>query len=89
MTTGKKQSFDYMDLCQHMSLLLKTSSRFVTDFLPRSKRLLISWLQSLFTVILEPKKIKSVTASAFPLSVCHEAKLGRCYRGEGLRGAST
>ena len=48
-----------------MSLLFKTPSRFVIDFLPRSKCLLISRRQSLFTVILEPKKIKSVTASAF------------------------
>ena len=53
-----------------MSLLFNTPSRFVIDFLPRSKRLLISWLQSLFTVILDSKKIKkikSVTASAFSL----------------------
>ena len=44
-----------------MSLLLNMLSRFVTDFLPRSKRLLISWLQSPSAVILEPKKIKSDT----------------------------
>ena len=50
-----------------MSLLLNTLSRFVIAFLPRSKRLLISWLQSLSTVILEPKKIKSITASTFSL----------------------
>ena len=49
-----------------MSLLFNTLSRFVTAFLPRSKRLLTSWLQSLSTVILESKKkIKSVTASTF------------------------
>ena len=47
-------------------------SRFVTAFLPRSKCLLISWLQSLSTVIWEPKKIKSVTVTTFPPSVCHE-----------------
>ena len=46
-----------------MSLLFNTLSRFVIAVLPRSKRLLISWLQSLCTVILEPKKIKSVTIS--------------------------
>ena len=46
--------------------------RFVTAFLPRSKSLLISWLQSPPTVILEPKKIKSVTVSIFPPSICHE-----------------
>ena len=55
-----------------MSLLFRMLSRFVTVFLPRSKRLLISWLQSLSAVILEPKKIKSVTASTFPPSICHE-----------------
>ena len=47
-------------------------SRFVIAFLPRSKHLLISWLQSPSAVILEPKKIKSVTASTFSPSICHE-----------------
>ena len=47
-------------------------SRFVLDFLPRSKSLLISWLQLPSTVIWEPKKIKSVTASTFSPSVCHD-----------------
>ena len=41
-------------------------------FLPRSKHLLISWLQQPSAVILKPKKIKSVTASIFPSSICHE-----------------
>ena len=49
-----------------MSLLFNMLSRFVIAFLPRSKCLLISWLQSPSAVILEPKKIKSVTASTFP-----------------------
>ena len=53
-----------------MSLLFNTLSRFVIAFLPRSKRLLISWLQSLSTVILEPKKIKSVTVSFVSPSIC-------------------
>ena len=48
-----------------MSLLFNTLSRFVIAFLPRSKSLLILWLQSPSVVILEPKKIKSVTASTF------------------------
>ena len=52
-----------------MSLLSNTLSRFVIAFLPKSKHLLISWLQSPSAVILEPKKIKSVTVSP---SVCHE-----------------
>ena len=49
-----------------ISLLFNTLSRFVIAFLPRSKCLLISWLQSPSAVILEPKKIKSVTVSTFP-----------------------
>ena len=55
-----------------MSLLFNTLSRFVIAFLPRSKCLLISWLQSPSTVILEPKKIKFVTASTYSPSICHE-----------------
>ena len=55
-----------------MSLLFNMLSRFVIDFLPRSKHLLISWLQSPSAVILEPKKIKSVTVSIFSPSTCHE-----------------
>ena len=55
-----------------MSLLLNMLSRFVIAFLPRSKGLLISWLQSPSTVSLEPKKIKPVIASTFPSSICQE-----------------
>ena len=55
-----------------MSLLLKTLSRFVIAFLPESKCLLISWLQSPSTVILEPRKIKSVAAFTFSPFICHE-----------------
>ena len=55
-----------------MSLLFNMLSRFVIAFLPRSKCLLISWLQSPFTVILEPKKIKYVTVSTFSPSICYE-----------------
>ena len=58
-----------------MSLLFNTLSRFIIAFHPRSKCLLISWLQSLLTVILEPKKIKSVTVSIFSPSICHEVLL--------------
>ena len=62
----KSHSFDETDLCgQVMSLLFNTLSRFVTAFFPRCKRLLISWLQSSSTVILEPKKIKSLAVSIF------------------------
>ena len=55
-----------------MSVLFNTLSRFVTAFLPRSKRLLISWLQSPSAVILEPKKRKSVTTFTFYPSICQE-----------------
>ena len=55
-----------------MSLLFNTLSRFVVAFHPRSKHLLISWLQSPSTVTLEPKKIKSVTVSILSPSICHE-----------------
>ena len=51
---------------------LSSSCRLVIAFLPRSKHLLISWLQSLSAVILEPEKIKSATVSTFSPSVCHE-----------------
>ena len=52
-----------------MSLLFNTFSRLVIAFLPKSKHLLISWLQSPLAMILEPKKIKSATVSALPLSI--------------------
>uniref|UniRef100_A0AC11D6N6 Uncharacterized protein n=1 Tax=Ovis aries TaxID=9940 RepID=A0AC11D6N6_SHEEP len=55
-----------------MSLLLNMLSRLVITFLPRSKRLLISWLQSPSAVILKPPKIKSDTVSAVSPSVSHE-----------------
>ena len=55
-----------------MSLLLNILSRLVITFFPRSKRLLISWLQSLSAVILEPKKIKSDIVSTVSPSISHE-----------------
>ena len=55
-----------------MSLLFNMLSRLVIVFLPGSKHLLISWLQSLCTVILEPKKIKSLTIFNVSPSLCHE-----------------
>ena len=55
-----------------MSLFFNMLSRLVIGFLPRSKRLLVSWLQSPHTVILEPKKIKSVTVSTVSSSIYHE-----------------
>ena len=55
-----------------MSLLFNMLSQFVIAFLPRSKCLLLSWLQSPSTVVLEPKKRKSVTVSVVSPSVCHK-----------------
>ena len=55
-----------------MSLLFNMLSRLVITFLPRSERLLISWLQLPSAVILEPKKIKAVTVSIVSPSICYE-----------------
>ena len=72
-TTGKTIALTILAFVgKVMSLLFNMLSRFVIAFLPRSRCLLISWLQSLSTVILEPKKIKSVTASPFSPPICHE-----------------
>ena len=55
-----------------MSLFFNMRPRFVIAFLPRSKHLLISWLQSFYAVILESKKIKPITFSTFSPSICHD-----------------
>ena len=73
MTTGKaialtRQTF----VGKVMSLFFNMLSRLVITFLPRSKCLLISWLQSPSAVILEPPKIKSATVSTVSPSICHE-----------------
>ena len=73
MTTGEtialtRQTF----VGKVMSLLFNMLSRLIITFLPRSKHLLILWLQSPSAVILEPKKIKSLTVSTVSLSICHE-----------------
>ena len=65
MTTGKIIVLTIAFVIKVMSLLFNTLSSFIIAFLVRSKRLLISWLRSLSAVILEPKKIKSVTVSIF------------------------
>ena len=62
-----------------MSLLFNMLSRLVITFLPRSKRLLISWLQSPSAVILEPKKIKSDTISTVSPSISHEVMEPDCH----------
>ena len=73
MTTGKTIGLTrWTCVSKVMSLLYNMLSRLVIAFLPRSKCLLISWLQSLSAVILEPKKIKSVTVSIVSSSICHK-----------------
>jgi len=73
MTTGKTIVLTrWTFVSKVMSLLFNMLSRLVIAFLPRSKCLLISWLQSPSAVILEPPKIKSVTVYIVSLSICHE-----------------
>ena len=73
MTTGKTIALTRrIFVGKVMSLFFNMLSRFVIAFLPMSKRLLILWLQSSSAVILEPKKIKSVTVSIVSPSICHE-----------------
>ena len=69
----KNHGFDYRTFVSKvMSLLFNTLSRFVIGFLSRNKCLLISWLQSPSTVTLEPEKIKSVSVSISPPSICRK-----------------
>ena len=73
MTSGKNIALTIQTFVgKVISLLFNMLSRFVIAFLPRSKCLLISWLQSPSAVILEPKKMKSVTLSIVFPSICHE-----------------
>ena len=73
MTTGKTRALTRWTFVDKvMSLLFNMVSRLVITLLPRSKHLLISWLQSPSAVILEPKKRKSVTVSIVSPSTCHE-----------------
>ena len=73
MTTGKTIALTrWTFVGKVMALLFNMLSRFVIAFLPRSKRLLILWLQSPSEVSLEPKKIKSAMVSIVYLSICHE-----------------
>ena len=73
LTTGKTKALTrWAFVGKVMSLLFNMLSRLVITFLPRSKYLLISWLQSPSVVILEPPKIKSATVSIVSTSICHE-----------------
>ena len=73
MTTGKTIALTrWAFVSEVISQLLNVLCMFIIAFLPRSKCLLVLWLQSLFSVILETKKIKSDTVSTFSPSICHE-----------------
>ena len=73
MTTSKTTALTRQTFVgKVMSLLFNMLFRLVITFLPRSKRLLISWLRSPSAVILEPRKIKSDTVSTVSPSICHE-----------------
>ena len=73
MTTGKTIALTRQNFVDKvMSLIFNMLSRLAIGFLPRSKCLLISWLQSLFAVILETKKIKSANVSTVSPSISHE-----------------
>ena len=73
MTTGKTTALTRQTFVgKVMSLLFSMLSSLVITFLPRSKRLLISWLQSPSAVILEPKKIKSAAVATVSPSICYE-----------------
>ena len=73
VTTGKTIALTkWTFVGRVMSVLFHMLSRFVIAFLPRSKRLLISWLQSPSAVILEPPKIKSDTVSTVSPYICHK-----------------
>ena len=79
MSTGKTKALTRQNFVgKIMSLLFNMLFRLVIAFLPRSKHLLISWLQSPSAVILEPKKIKLVTVSMVSPSICHEV-MARCH----------
>ena len=80
MTTGKTIALTRRTFVgKVMSLLFNMLSRLVITFLPRSKHLLISWLQSPSAVILEPPKMKSDTISTVSPSICHEVMRTGCH----------
>ena len=94
MTAGKTLALIRWTLVgKVMSLLFNVLSRLVITFLPRSKRLLISWLQSPSAVILLTPKIKSVTVSTVSPSICHEEKwvedLSKQFSNESMQMANS
>ena len=73
MITGKNMALTIQTFVSKvMSLLFNTLSRSVIAFLPRSKQVLISWLQSLSAMTLEPKKMKSYNVSTSSPFICHK-----------------
>ena len=79
MTTGKTIALTRRNFVgKVISLLFNMLSRLVITFLPRSKHLLISWLQSPSAVILEPRKIKSDTVSTVASSISREVSFSEC-----------
>ena len=72
MTTRKIMALTICTFNKVMSLLFNMQSGFIIAFLPKSKRLFISWLQSPSAMILETNRIKSVTISTFPVSIFHD-----------------
>ena len=75
----KNHSFDLMDLSQQSNVSAFEYARLGITFLPRSKCLLISWLQSPSAGILEPLKMKSVTVYTVSLSICHKVIGAGCH----------
>ena len=87
MTTGKTITLTRQTFVDKvMSLLFNMLSSLVITFLPRSKRLLISWLQSPSAVILEPQKIKSDPVSTVSLWISHEVLAPQQKRSEVVTG---
>ena len=88
MTTGETISLTRWTFVDKvMSLLLNMLSRLVITFLPRSNCLLISWLQSPFAVILEPRKI--ATVSTVSPSICHEVMGPDAMEGNNVLGSAS
>ena len=86
MTTGKTIALTRRTFVgKAMSLLLNMLSRLVITFLPRSKHLLISWLQLPSAVTLEPPKIKSDTVSTVSPSIFHEVTIGSDFGAQKIK----
>ena len=87
MTTGKTIALTRRTCVDNgMSLLFNMLSKLVITFFPKSKCLLISWLQSPSAVILEPRKIKPATVSTVSPTICHEVKLSTKYQKQQREG---